>query len=337
MKNSINKFLLYLKSERGLSEHTIKGYRRDLMQFEEYLKDRFKIETVDQVGRNEVREFLGSLWRYEYQEKSIARKLSSLKSFFKYLVRKDLLSHNPVYTVRTPKSARGLKKLPSYLDLPETLALIKSPDQSSILSLRDRAILELLYGTGIRASELVGLNLEDLNIYGEEIKVRGKGRKERIIPLGRHAKKALLEYMEAIKHESPIIESNPPPWPGVGKRVRARQADGTRQPDFSPDSGRHENYQSPLFLNRFRNRLTTRSLQRIVKKYIKISLKDTKVKSSPHILRHTFATHLVERGANLRAVQELLGHASLSTTQLYSHMSLKRLKEIYKRSHPKGE
>ncbi len=271
-------------------------------EFEEYLKDRFKIEIVDQVGRNEVREFLGSLWRYEYQEKSIARKLSSLKSFFKYLVRKDILSKNPVYTVRTPKSARGLKKLPSYLDLPETLALIKSPDQSSILSLRDRAILELLYGTGIRASELVGLNLEDLNIYGEEIKVRGKGRKERIIPLGRHAKKALLEYIEAIKHQAPSSK-----------------------------------LQAPLFLNRFGNRLTTRSLQRIVKKYIKISLKDTKVKSSPHILRHTFATHLVERGANLRAVQELLGHASLSTTQLYSHMSLKRLKEIYKRSHPKGE
>jgi integrase/recombinase XerC len=302
MKTSINKFLLYLKGERGLSEHTIKSYRRDLLQFEEYLEDRFKIENVDHVSRNEVREFLGSLWRYGYQEKSIARKLSSLKSFFKYLVRQDILSQNPVYTVRTPKTARGSKKLPSFLKLPETLALINSPDQSSPLSLRDRAILELLYGTGIRASELVGLNREDLNIYGEEIKVRGKGRKERIIPLGRHAKKALLEYMEVIKH----------------------QASSTK-------------LQAPLFLNKFGSRLTTRSLQRLVKKYIIMSLKETDVKSSPHILRHTFATHLVERGADLRAVQELLGHASLSTTQLYSHVSLKRLKEVYKKSHPKGE
>ena len=298
MKDSIQKFLLYLKGEKGFSEHTLRGYGRDLLQFEEYLKDRFNIEEIRRIGRSEVREFVGSLWRYGYLERSIARKLSSLKSFFRYLIREGEIQENPVYTLRTPKIASGMKRLPSFLSIHEVHELIESPDQRTFLGKRDHAILELLYGTGIRASELVGLNREDVDFYGEEVKVRGKGKKERILPLGRMAKQSLLDYIHSINVQLPITTP--------AKRV----------PEL------------PLFLNRFGKRLTARSLQRIVKKYFN---------SSPHLLRHTFASHLVGRGGDLRAVQELLGHASLSTTQIYSHISPKRLKEVYHRSHPRGD
>jgi len=301
MKDSIQKFLLYLSGVKGYSEHTVRGYKRDLLQFGEYLREKLGIEEVNQIGRSEVREFLGSLWRYGYDERSIARKLSCLKSFFNSLIREEVVSQSPVHYIRTPKSASGGKKLPSFLDLTSTFNLMASPSRKSVLGKRDRAILELLYGTGIRASELIGLNLADIDFYGEEIKVRGKGKKERILPLGRQAKKAIVEYLDSLNPASSI-----------------------------------QHPASTLFLNRFGKRLTTRSLQRIVKKYIHLILGGSDiVHSSPHLLRHTFATHLVERGADLRAVQELLGHASLSTTQIYSHVTLKRLKKIYNQSHPK--
>lgn len=345
MKDSIQKFLFHLKGERGFSDHTVRGYERDLLQFEDYLKDRFKIEEVKGIGRSEVREYLGSLMRYGYHERSIARKLSSLKSFFRFLNRESIIERNPVHALRTPKNASGKKRLPSFLPLTDTLELLKTPDQNSKLGKRDQAILELLYGTGMRSSELVGLNREDVDIYGEEIKVRGKGKKERILPLGRMAKKVLLEYMNFTK---------PCPEPEIASPAEKRDRNDRRgnearshvpsrrlllpPKDGIAMTGEGTSHESPVFLNRFGSRLTSRSLQRIVKKYIRITLGGSELsRSSPHLLRHTFATHMVERGADLRAVQELLGHSSLSTTQIYSHLTSKRLKEVYRRSHPKGD
>lgn len=286
----VNNFILYLQKEKNYSLHTLKAYRSDLVHFFDFL--RIKKKSV--VDQNIITLFVGFLLKYGMDTRTVARKLSSLKSFFKYLKKEKIISENPAILIRTPKTK---KHLPGFL----TYEQIEKAMQ--ITNPRDRAIMEVLYSCGLRASELVNLKVDDIDFNREEVKILGKGSKQRIVPLGKAAKDAVLDYL----------------------KKRATFAKHRRSPDDTPQ----------LFLN-YRGRiLTTRSLQRIVRKYlIKIA---RAAGTNPHILRHSFATHLLENGANLRAVQELLGHASLSTVQIYTHLTTKHLKDIYRKKHPRAE
>jgi len=281
----VNRFLYSLKNERDVSEHTLRAYRNDLTEFADWLGEFAKITNVRRISRRNVRDFLGSLARYGYERSSISRKTSSLKSFFKFLVRENIVNINPAVDIKYPKLKR---KLPSFLSIEEMNKLLDDN-----LSKRDRAIIELIYGTGMRASEICSLNTKDIDFANETVRVMGKGRKERILPLTRKAKDAIRDYL------SPSRNKN-----------------------------------TSLLLNKFGKRLSQRSLQRIVGKYIRAVADVTH--SSPHTLRHTFATHLLDRGCDLRTVQELLGHSSISTTQIYTHITPERLKKIYKQAHPRA-
>ncbi|MCX7785521.1 MAG: tyrosine recombinase XerC [candidate division WOR-3 bacterium] len=283
-------FIRYLIQEKNFSPYTARAYQIDLSQFLEFLYDRKEIKDITQVKREDIRDFIGYLLKYGYERSSVARKLSSLKSLYRYLMRKKLVQVNPARVVKTPKIT---KKLPGFLTQYQTQKLldIHGNDEQSC---RNRAIMEVLYGAGLRAQELINLNLSDIDFYNEVILVKGKGGKERIVPLGSYAQKALKEYL-AIRKD----KNNP-----------------------------------AVFLNLKGKRLTTRSVQMIVKSQI-ARLADA-VRISPHTLRHTFATHLLERGADIKAVQELLGHSSLATTQIYTHLSVERLKKIYDKAHPRS-
>ncbi|MEA3432281.1 MAG: tyrosine recombinase XerC [candidate division WOR-3 bacterium] len=281
----VNRFLYSLKNERDVSEHTLRAYRNDLTEFADWLGEFAKITNVRRISRRNVRDFLGSLARYGYERSSISRKTSSLKSFFKFLVRENIVNINPAVDIKYPKLKR---KLPSFLSIEEMNKLLDDN-----LSKRDRVIIELIYGTGMRASEICSLNTKDVDFANETVRVMGKGRKERILPLTRKAKDAIRDYL------SPSRNKN-----------------------------------TSLLLNKFGKRLSQRSLQRIVGKYIRAVADVTH--SSPHTLRHTFATHLLDRGCDLRTVQELLGHSSISTTQIYTHITPERLKKIYKQTHPRA-
>jgi len=281
----VNRFLYSLKNERDVSEHTLRAYRNDLTEFADWLGEFAKITNVRRISRRNVRDFLGSLARYGYERSSISRKISSLKSFFKFLVRENIVNINPAVDIKYPKPKR---KLPSFLSIEEMNKLLDDN-----LSKRDRVIIEVIYGTGMRASEICSLNTKDVDFANETVRVMGKGRKERILPLTRKAKDAIRDYL------SPSRNKN-----------------------------------TSLLLNKFGKRLSQRSLQRIVGKYIRAVADVTH--SSPHTLRHTFATHLLDRGCDLRTVQELLGHSSISTTQIYTHITPERLKKIYKQAHPRA-
>ncbi|MEO0190549.1 MAG: site-specific tyrosine recombinase/integron integrase, partial [candidate division WOR-3 bacterium] len=286
--NRIEDFLIYLKKEKNYSNCTLRGYRADLRQFFDYFKEK-KIALIDY---NEIVQYLAFLLKYGAGPRSVARKLSALKSFFKFLKKSGVIPENFVQGIRSPKMKRHLPGFLTYNQISDTFEKIQD--------LRDRAIMEVLYSCGLRAGELVGLNLEDLDLNREEIRVKGKGRKERIVPLGRVALKAILKYLPE-------------------RRQRCRDKPDTRA----------------LFLNYRGERLTTRSLQRIVRRYL-INCANASG-TNPHILRHSFATHLLEHGADLRAVQELLGHSSLATVQIYTHLTTKRLREIYQRAHPRAD
>ncbi|MEO0075680.1 MAG: tyrosine recombinase XerC [candidate division WOR-3 bacterium] len=287
----IEQFLNYLKSEKNFSAHTARAYQIDLYQFLEFLFDRKNKKNILEVNREDIRDFIGYLLRYGYERTSVARKLSSLKSFYKFLTRRKFILINPVRALKTPKIT---KKLPGFLTQYQIQKVLEISGNDE-RSLRNRAIMELLYGAGLRASELVGLNIDDIDFHNEVVLVKGKGNKERIAPLGSYAQKAVKEYL-AIRQE----KQNP-----------------------------------ALFLNLHGKRLTTRSVQTIVKRLITRAAEVSH--TNPHTLRHSFATHLLERGADLRAVQELLGHSSLSATQIYTHLSVKKLKEIYEKAHPRAQ
>jgi len=279
--DKISGFIEYLQKEKNYSTHTLRNYRKDLEQFFRYLKE----NNMADIDNRVILSYISFLMRYGLDARSVARKLSALKSFFKIQRRLGVIRENPAEGVRTPKTK---KHLPGFLTYPQVEKVLE------IENSRDRAIMEVLYSCGIRASELVGLDADSVDLNRDEIKVKGKGNKERIIPLGSAAKNALLLY--------------------------ARERKGNS---------------NALFLNYRGSRLTPRSLQRIVRKYL-LRVAHTSG-TNPHILRHTFATHLLENGADLRAVQELLGHASLSTVQIYTHLTTKRLKEIYRKAHPRAE
>ncbi len=283
-------FFSYLKEERRFSPHTIRGYKVDLKQFYEFLVDRRNKNSFLSVEREDVRDFVGYLLRYGYSEKSAQRKLASLRSFFAYLKRQEIMKKNPTLYIRTP---RPEKRLPKFLTIRQIEKAL-SFEGTDILTLRNKAILELFYASGLRVSELVSLKIPDIDFKASILRVSGKGNKERIVPFGRYAKEAILTYLQKRRSEK-----------------------------------------KELFLSRRNQPLTPRQVQRIVNRCL-TGIGDASG-INPHILRHSFATHLLERGCDLRAVQELLGHSSLSTTSLYTHLTIGQLKEIHKKAHPRGE
>ena len=310
-------FIQSLLVERNSSEHTIRGYRADLRQFCQFLAtppeqlhqhgatvdllpSPDSLETASLTNHllgltaGKVRTYLALMRNSQYSKSSVARKLATLRSFYKYLVRKGRLESSPVSVIRTPKQD---KRLPKCLDPEQVEALIEAPDAGTLLGARDRAILETFYSGGLRISELVGLNVASLDPYGETARVAGKGKKERLSPMGRHAMAALKNYLD----------------------MRAEA--------FAPAGGAE-----PLFLNRLGKRIGARSVRRMLEKYLRITGLPPGI--TPHTLRHSFATHMLNNGADLRSVQELLGHESLSTTQIYTHLTTRRLKEVYDRAHP---
>jgi len=313
----INQFIHYLSVEKNASPHTCRCYQRDLEGFEDFLKSPgmyltptgdVKIEKVDRIA---IRKYLSFLHR-KNKKSSIARKISTLRSFYKYLVREQMIPSNPAKSVSTPKIE---KTLPTTLTVDEAFRLMVSPKNLSEKSsegskekgLRDRAILELLYSSGLRVSELVGLNPNQLDLDLGIVRVMGKGRKERIVPVGMKAIEALKAYLE----ERGMVK-------GLRPEGRASGPEG----------------EDPLFVNSLGGRLTARSVGRLIKKYTRHSGIFRKV--SPHSLRHTFATHLLDGGADIREIQEMLGHSSLSTTQRYTHVSMGKLMEVYDKAHPRS-
>ncbi|HXE76532.1 MAG TPA: tyrosine recombinase XerC [Candidatus Xenobia bacterium] len=321
MQAAIEKFLAYLRDERNASPHTLRNYRGDLGRFRAYLsipdrQGRVQEPRLEDVDHLVLREYLGDLYRRERQKTSIARALATLRSFFRFLVRDGLLRENPARLVRTPRLPQRLPSAPTaeqvnrFLDAcaevspqPRGKGASKERDQQARrLIRRDRALLELLYASGLRASELVGLNLADVNRREQMLRVRGKGRKERLVPYGSKAEAALERWLEAREE---ILSSRK----------------GTGAGDA-------------LFLNHQGERLTPRSVGNIVKKYGRGF--DPNWDLHPHVLRHAFATHLLSEGADLRAIQELLGHRSLSTTQKYTSVSIKQLMEVYDKAHPRA-
>lgn len=282
----VEKFLRHLETERGVSKHTIRSYRKDLDTFFEYVRS--EPESID---LSDVRGFVAGQMSAGLMKSTVGRRLAAVKSFFRFLHREGYLKTNPARLVSTPKQPR---LLPKVLSVDDVFSIVEKPEGIGFYPLRDRAILELLYSSGLRVSELSGLNADDLNVKEGLVKVRGKGRKERIVPVGRKAVAALRNYM---------IE-----------RVLLKKKD------------------KALFLNRNGMRLTDRGVRRIVVKYARAILLDGKI--GPHTLRHSFATHLLHGGADLRVIQELLGHSSLSTTQKYTHMDITHLMEVYDRAHP---
>ncbi len=302
----IRQFIQYLSSEKNASPHTCRCYAKDLEEFEQFLKNHKEGVFLsgkpewEKVDRITIRKYLSVLHR-KNKKSSIARKVSTLRSFFKYQMREKLVSSNPAKAVSTPKVE---KTLPTTLTVDEAFELMESPDRplkkvfragAGSSTLRDRAILELLYSSGLRVGELVGLNLKHLDLHLGIVRVMGKGRKERIVPIGEKAVDALNVYLD--QRGDPEAEA-------------------------------------PLFVNLRGGRLTSRSVARLIKKYTRVSGIVRKV--SPHSLRHSFATHLLDAGADIREIQEMLGHASLSTTQKYIHLSPGKLMEVYDKAHPRG-
>ena len=325
----IEEFMSYLLDERHFSPYTSRCYGVDLRQYGEFIADEMNVSATRQqeaealarragqhvvgtVGPGTVtrailemdvagiRKFLEHLSQMNYSPATMARKIATLRSFHRWLEKRSLIASNPMLLIRTPKQS---KRLPKAIDVDQVEKLLDAPDDTNLLGARDRAIMEPLYSTGIRVSELVSINRADIDETGAALIVRGKGRKERIVPLGSHALAALRHYAGMLDHE-------------------------LSQSGRSPQD-------APLFINKHGGRLSTRSVRRKVSKYLAQAGLDPNI--SPHTLRHSFATHLLDNGADLRSVQELLGHQSLSTTQVYTHLSSQRMRDVYDDAHPRAE
>jgi integrase/recombinase XerC len=325
MKNSatVQDFINYLKFEKHFSDYTARCYGTDLEQFVMYLLGPSESNSANSYSNSDggvatavavepkvdqlllaadvdtVRGYMVSLNDQKYSKSTLARKLATLRSFYKFLVKRHHISSNPVSTIKTPKQE---KKLPKFLDYEQIQKLLDTPPADSWLGARDRAMMETMYSTGLRVSELVSLNLDDVDFLSEVIHIRGKGKKERICPVGSRALQSIQRYLEY--------------------RNRRMQSD----PNF--DS-------KVLFANKHGKRLSTRSVRRKMDKYLIEAGLDPAI--SPHTLRHSFATHMLNNGADLRSVQELLGHQSLSTTQIYTHVTTSRMKEQYQNAHPREQ
>ncbi len=286
MNSYRDKFLKYLEAERNYSDHTLLNYSIDLNEFILFIGDK----KIQDIVYPDLRRFLAQLKARSLKSRSIARKLSSIRSFFKYLQREKVIQTNPASLVVTPKLD---KPLPHFLTEEETIRLIDAPKTDKLSQLRDKAIFETLYSTGIRVSELVGLSRDDVDFIGNIIRVMGKGRKERLVPIGETALTSIDNYL--------------------AKRNNDAQA---------------------IFLNKSGTRITDRSIRNIINKYITQEAMNRSV--HPHMFRHSFATHLLNHGADLRSVQELLGHVNLSTTQIYTHLTTDKLKAVYDKAHPRA-
>ena len=282
----LKKFLSYLEIEKNYSAHTLLNYKLDIEELQRSTEEM----SIDKIDYPVLRRYLMELKAKQHKPRTLARKISTLRSFFKFLQREKIIQSNPALLLNTPKLD---KKLPKFLSEEEMVRFIESPSMVKEAGKRDRALLEALYSTGIRVSELVGLNVDSVDFIGNVLKVMGKGKKERLVPIGDKALEVLKDYLESRKHKT-----------------------------------------SAIFLNRNGKRLTSRSINNIVDKYIQMG--SLKFHISPHVLRHSFATHLLNRGADLRCVQELLGHANLSTTQIYTHVTTERLKNVYNKAHPRA-
>ncbi len=297
-------FLRYLWVERNASPNTLRNYEGDLLQFWDHLTLRGGLPSASvdwkDIDPLLIRSFLSELVSRGNSKSSVARKLASLRTFFKYLLRQGKVVFNPAQRVASPKLPRTLS---SFLSVDEATALLESADAPTARGLRDRSILEVFYGGGIRLSELVGLNLSDLDLEAGLIRVQGKGGKERVVPLGSYAISALRGYL------------------------------ARRDEFFSPEK-KGPRGEAAVFVNRWGSRLSGRSVSQIVLKYLRKSGVSHHI--TPHSLRHSFATHLLDGGADLRAIQELLGHARLSTTQRYTHLSMDKIMEVYDKAHPKA-
>ncbi|MCL6472108.1 MAG: site-specific tyrosine recombinase XerD [Firmicutes bacterium] len=296
---ALERFLKHLMAERNLAKNSIEGYSNDVLHFLSFLEKR-EIK-LDDAGYRVLRTYLAHLQASDYSRKSIARKLSAIRAFYRFMQRQKGDSKNPAEIISTPKIEN---KLPKFLKENDVRTLISLPDVSSPQGLRDKAILEMLYAAGIRVGELVGLNLNDIDYRKLEVRVFGKGRKERIVPLHQEAADALRAYIKD------------------GRRVFAKRRDAEKGATTA------------LFLNFKGERLTTHGVRSIMAKYVKQAGLSRGI--TPHAIRHSFATHLLEAGADLRYIQELLGHVDLSSTQVYTHLSKRRLRDIYLRSHPRA-
>ena len=286
MNRHVDKFLTYLEIEKNYSPHTLLNYKIDLEEFFNIVK----VADIAKINYLDLRKYLAQLRTRQHKPRTMARKLSSLRSLFKFLNREGYIKNNPAVLLVTPKLD---KTLPKFLSEKETVQLLESPPKKGILGLRDRAMLETLYSSGLRVSELVGLNVDSVDTISNIVRVMGKGKKERLVPIGDKAVDAIHEYLKVRKGSS-----------------------------------------QAMFLNKNSKRLSDRSVRKIINKHIlKTSMR---MNVSPHVLRHSFATHLLNRGADLRSVQELLGHVNLSTTQIYTHVSTERLQNVYAKSHPRA-
>lgn len=297
MQSAIDRYLRHLEVERNASEYTIKSYREDLLGLNDYLTAVLNHEPVPrEVSPQVLRKYVSALHEADYARTSIARRLASMRSFFKFAQREGLVEQNPAKPLRNPRPQR---KLPHFLTNQEIGKLLAAPPATG-MGLRDRAILETMYSAGLRVSELVGISDGDLDLDDGLVRVRGKGKKERLAPIGSFAAKAIQK------------------WQAVRELKK----------------GIALNLQTPTFTNKFGTRLTTRSVARMLDKYIlQLGLN---AQTSPHTLRHSFATHLLNRGADIRSVQELLGHKSLVTTQIYTHVSTAGLRAVYEQAHPRA-
>jgi len=298
--NAINDFLSYMNSVRSYSNNTIDAYRRDLEQFYAFSCEYFNKEevTLPDIDKVTLRHFLGMLTEAKYKAKSAARKLAALKSFFKHCLKRGWIEKNPAYFIKSPKIPRTL---PTVLSKEQTRRLFLGMDAHDFVSARDTAILELFYASGIRLSELVNLRLRDIQFRNKLISVVGKGNKQRILPLGKMSQEALKIYLHYYEQEF----------------EKPRNDD-------------------PLFVSRLGKKISVRNVRLRVEKYLK-EVSDGAKKNSPHVLRHSFATHLLDEGADLESVRMMLGHESLSTTQIYTHIKMERLKEVYTKAHPRAD
>ena len=296
MKQQLDSFLLHLQNERQVSPHTLDAYSRDIGLFLDFLQEHGYTDQARDVDARQVRHYLGAMRRQGLGPTTAARRLSALRTFFKYLKKQGAVEVNPAALV---ESARRERRLPEHLVDTEIRSLLQAPPHDTPAGLRDRAMLEMLYATGLRVSELAALDTDSLNHGAGQLRVRGKRGKERIVFVGGHAAGAVYEYIE---------------------KRRQQMLRQTTEP--------------AMFLNRSGGRISVRSIQRMVKKYIRQIALARDI--TPHSLRHTFATHLLEGGADLRTVQGLLGHSSLSTTQIYTHVTNERLKEVHAQTHPRA-
>ena len=294
--DAIESFIITLDKERNFSLHTIKAYKNDLNRFNSFLNQGISRIILKKINRNDIRKFLSDEYDNNFTSKTVARRLATIKSFFKYLVKIELIEENIAIHINSPKVA---KKLPSFINKSLIDVLMNSPSLDTLIGVRDRAVLELFYSTGMRLSELVNINIGDFHLNKKLLRVIGKGKKERMIPYGRAAESAIENYLKM------------------------------RNISFKPVFAK-----TPLFVNSKEKRISTRTIQRRMNNYIKLVADGKRV--GPHLLRHTFATHLLDNGADITAVKDLLGHSSLSSTQIYTHVSIEKLKKDYTQAHPHG-